>query len=86
MDKLLEALPVRGVTQDKVPILRGLKLLWGGLMISRKEIYKQPTLRINALKGTNNGQREWPEIKKCGWNESHSSRGQLLQIGLLVFL
>lgn len=57
-DKHLGALPVRGVTQDKVPVLRGLKLRWGGLMISRKEIYKQPTLGINALKGINNGQRE----------------------------
>lgn len=74
---------MRGVTQDKVPVLRGLKLLWGGLMISRKEIYKQPTLGINALKGINNGQREWPEIKKCGWD---CFRGQLLQSGLLVFL
>lgn len=61
-DKHLGALPVRGVTQDKVPVLRGLKLLWGGLVISREEIYKQPTLMINALKGINNGRREWPKI------------------------
>lgn len=75
---------MRGVTQDKVPILRGLKLLWGGLVISREEIYKQPTLMINALKGINNGRREWPEIG-MGWERDSSSR-QLLQIVLLVFL
>lgn len=65
-DKYLETLPARGVTQDKVPVLRGLKLLRGGLMISRKEIYKQPALMISALEGINNGQRGWPEIKECG--------------------
>lgn len=63
-DKHFGALPVRGVTQDKVPVLRGLKLLWGVLTDKQKRNLQTANFDDQCFEGDKQWWREWPEIRE----------------------